>query len=137
MAAADGRSAAPGAILVENVAESAKVFQDAVNAGDLDGLVSLYEPEAVFVPAPEQAAAGSASIREVWAGFLAMKGRFDLRVKSRQQVGDIALETAEWKLEGSDPDGNPVSLAGLSAVVLRRQADGSWLMVIDNPFPFE
>lgn len=137
MAAADGRSAAPGAIRVENLADGARAFQDAVNAGDLDGMVSLYESEAVFVPAFGQAAAGSASIREVLAGFLAMKGRFDLKVMSRQQVGDIALETAEWKLEGTDPDGNPVSLAGVAAVVLRRQADGSWLMIIDNPFPFE
>jgi ketosteroid isomerase-like protein len=38
---------------------------------------------------------------------------------------------------GTDPDGNPVSLSGLAAVVHRRQADGFWLYVIDNPFPFE
>lgn len=137
MATADGRTAAPGAIRVENPAESARVFQDAFNAGDLDGMVSLYESEAVFVPAPGQVTAGSDSIREVLAGFLAVKGRFELKSKSLQQVGDIALETAEWTLEGTDPDGNPVSLAGLATVVLRRQADGSWLMVIDNPFPFE
>lgn len=113
------------------------MFQDTVNAGDLDGLVGLYEPEAVFVPAPGKVAAGSGSIREVWAGFLAVKGRFELKKKSLQQVGDIALETNEWKLQGTDPDGNPVSLSGLAAAVHRRQADGSWRLVIDNAFPFE
>jgi ketosteroid isomerase-like protein len=31
-------------------------------------------------------------------------------------------------------DGNPVELAMRSSEVVRRQADGSWRYVIDNPF---
>lgn len=137
MTAVTGRSATPGAIRIENPAESVRVFQDVFNAGDLDGLVSLFEPDAVFVPAPGQVAAGSAAIREVLANFLAMNGRIEFTRESILQTGDMALKTLEWKLVGDDPDGSTVTLVGHAATALRRQPDGSWRIVIDNPFPFE
>jgi ketosteroid isomerase-like protein len=39
-----------------------------------------------------------------------------------------------WTFAGTGPDGTPVKLAGHSADVLRRQIDGSWRFVIDNPW---
>jgi hypothetical protein len=42
----------PTVIRIEHVEEAGKVFQDAFNAGDIDGLVSLFEPDAVLVPDP-------------------------------------------------------------------------------------
>jgi ketosteroid isomerase-like protein len=37
-------------------------------------------------------------------------------------------------MTATDPiTGNPIEQAGLSLAVFRRQADGKWLMVIDNP----
>lgn len=104
--------------------------------GDLDGLVSLFDSQAVFVPAPGQVAAGSDALRAVLADLLAIGGRLQIKTKSLHQVGDTALRTHEWKLEGNDPDGNPITVGGRAAVVYRRQADGSWCLVIDNPFTF-
>jgi len=47
--------------------------------------------------------------------------------------GDIALHIAPWKMTGQAPDGTPFDQNGLSVAVFRRQADGAWKMVIDNP----
>jgi uncharacterized protein (TIGR02246 family) len=128
---------APSAIRIEKLEGSERIFQDAVNAGDLEGLLSLYEPDAVFVSAPDEVARGSVAIRQVWASLLALGGRFELTTKTRHQVGDIALKAAEWKLESTDPDGNPMTLSGVVAAVHRRQLDGSWRLLIDNPFPLD
>jgi ketosteroid isomerase-like protein len=38
--------------------------------------------------------------------------------------------------KSNDPDGDSVTMGGLAAVVLRRQPDGSWRLVIDNVCPF-
>jgi ketosteroid isomerase-like protein len=54
---------APSVIRIEHVEEAGKVFQDTFNAGDIDGLVSLFEPEAVLVPAPGKVVAGSDALR--------------------------------------------------------------------------
>jgi ketosteroid isomerase-like protein len=37
-------------------------------------------------------------------------------------------------MTGKVPDGTDIKQSGLSVVVLRKQADGKWLMVFDNPF---
>ena len=47
---------------------------------------------------------------------------------------DIAVHLAPWQLVGKSPDGEDIQQGGLSVAVLRRQEDGSWLMVIDNPY---
>jgi ketosteroid isomerase-like protein len=39
-----------------------------------------------------------------------------------------------WSFEAAGPDGEPVRLAARNADVLRRQADGTWRFVIDNPW---
>jgi ketosteroid isomerase-like protein len=41
---------------------------------------------------------------------------------------------AKWTLNGTSPEGGPVEIAGQTSDVLRRQSDGNWLIVIDNPF---
>jgi uncharacterized protein (TIGR02246 family) len=105
--------------------------------GDLDGLVNLFEPDGAFVSAPGQVAVGPDAIRKVLADFLAIGGQLEFRDRSFHQVGDIALRVHEYQVEGSDPDGNPLTLSGVAVVVIRRQEDGFWRFVIDNVCAFE
>jgi len=110
------------------------VFAEALNAGDLDGLMALYEGNAAIVPEPGQVVTGSDNIRKVLSGFLALKGTIALHTRTVVRVGDLALLHAEWTLKGTGPDGQPVELAGRTSEVVRRQTDGSWRYVIDNPY---
>ena len=107
---------------------------DGVNAGDLDALMTLYEPEAAFAAQPGSLNRGLPGVREALAGFIAMKGKLDLKVNRILQASDLALVATVWSFAGTGPDGKPVNLAARSADVLRRQADGSWRLVIDNPW---
>jgi len=50
------------------------------------------------------------------------------------QTGGIALTHSDWTLTGTAPDGSTVNMGGKSADVMRRQPDGTWLLIIDNPF---
>jgi len=113
------------------------LFVRALNAGDIETLMSLYEPQATLRPAPGQEIQGAAAIRQALAGFLAMKPTMSLTVKTLAQSGDLALTTAKWKLDGTGADGKPVQMTGQSVEVSRRQPDGSWLFVIDTPWGLE
>jgi ketosteroid isomerase-like protein len=66
-----------------------------------------------------------------------LNGKFDLKVKRVLQSSDFVLVTMEWSFSGTGPDGNPVSLSSKSADVLRKQDDGTWRFVIDNPWGTE
>jgi ketosteroid isomerase-like protein len=96
--------------------------------------MTLYEPAAAFAALPGALAHGLPGVRESLAGFIAMKGTLDLKVTRVLETSDLALVVGVWSFTGTGPDGDPVKLAGHSADELRRQADGSWRFVIDNPW---
>lgn len=110
------------------------LFERALNAGDLDALLALYEPTATFTVEPGKVVSGTAAIREALTGFLALKPSISLKPRILGNAGDVALVSSAWVLEGTGPDGKPVALTGTSAEVVRRQADGTWKFVVDSPW---
>jgi len=107
---------------------------DGINTGNLDALMPLYEPEAAFATQPGSLSHGLPGVRGALAGFIGMKGTLALNVTRVLEAGGLALVTTVWSFAGTGPDDEPVKLAARSADVLRRQSDGSWRMVIDNPW---
>jgi ketosteroid isomerase-like protein len=73
-------------------------------------------------------------VRGSLAAFIAMKGTLNLKVDRVLEAGDLALVAGVWSFTGTGPDGEPVKLTARNADVLRRQSDGSWRFVIDNPW---
>jgi uncharacterized protein (TIGR02246 family) len=105
------------------------LFQEAFNAGDIDSLVSLYEPNAVLV-VNGQPVIGHTAIRAAYKAFLAPRSRMTLKTRSVVSFDEtIAILHGDWVLEGGEGGDN----RGLSTEVVRQQPDGSWRFIIDNP----
>jgi uncharacterized protein (TIGR02246 family) len=109
-------------------------FSQLLAAGDVDAMMELYEPEAAFAPHPGETAAGHDEIRAALQAFLALEPRMDGRIDKVLEAGDTALVANCWTLAGTAPDGSPVEMSGTSADVLRRRDDGSWGILIDDPW---
>ncbi len=105
-----------------------------INSGDLESLMPLYESDAAFVPEPGTLAHGPSGVGEALTGFISMNGKLDLDVTRVLEVDDLALVVGVWSFNGTGPDGEAVHLEARNADVLRRQSDGSWRFVIDNPW---
>jgi uncharacterized protein (TIGR02246 family) len=108
-------------------------FQQLLAERDVDALVALYEPDAVF-QTPEGTVQGHAAVRRALEGFVALAPTMTGEIQKVIEAGDSALVVNRWQLDGTAPDGDPVRLAGLSADVMRRQPDGSWRVLIDDPW---
>lgn len=107
------------------------VFKQYLEAEDLDGIMSLYEEGATMVTATGPVT-GLGAVRENLAPFIALKAKIDFQPAVVAQSGDIALVHAAWTGTGTGPDGE-VAFSGITSEVVRKQADGSWKYVIDNP----
>lgn len=109
-------------------------FQDAFNRHDLEAVLLLYEPDAVLVR-PDGVAEGALAIREAYRAVFAFHPRLTLETVRVHRSGDLAVLYGRWSWVGVRPDGDGVQNRGSSVEVVRRQADGRWLFVIDNPMP--
>ena len=88
------------------------LFAKSLNAGDLEGLMALYEPQATLMPSPGTVVTGSAAIREALSGFLAAKPSMTLTARTLAQTADVALVTAAWRLSMTGQDGKPATMNG-------------------------
>lgn len=111
-----------------------ELFSEYFNAGTIDLLLTLYTDDAVLVPAAGQEARGKDAIREALNGFLSLRGEFEMGRPTVFESGDTALILVKWTLKGTSPQGAPVEISGQTSDVARRQPEGHWLLVIDNPF---
>lgn len=98
-----------------------KLFVERANAGDVEGLVALYEPDAVVAHGNGKVAIGRDQIREFFVEFLADRPHFRPSVQARAlRSGDLALTSSQT--------GN----GDITAEIARRQPDGRWLWVVDQ-----
>ena len=104
------------------------LFLDAFNRRDIDALVALYEDGAVLASGSGNSV-GRESIGEAYQRLLAGGGRMELETRAVLESGDgLAVLHASWTYHRSEN-----VRRGLSTEVVRRQSDGSWLFVIDEP----
>ena len=100
---------------------------------DIEGVLATYEDNAIVMFEPQKPVQGKETLRAVFTQFVGMNPQYTFSSHEIYISGDIATHTAPWKMVGQLPDGTKIEQSGLSVAVLRKQADGNWLMIQDNP----
>lgn len=111
-----------------------RLFAQALNGRDLDALAALYEGGASLIPEPDRLATGADAVRQALSGLLAMNPTITVATHRVVRAADIALLYSSWRLRGTGAEGGAVEMEGRGTEIARRQADGRWLFVIDDPF---
>lgn len=109
-----------------------RLFAEALSAGDVDGALAMYEPDAVYDDGRGDPARGHAEIRARLADLVAMNPTLDCYEIDVVENGDLALLRARWTFTATGGDG-PYESRGRSIEIVRRQPDGSWKFTIDLP----
>ena len=100
----------------------AKFFVLRANDGDVEGLVALYEPDAILACGDGKTAIGTEAIRCFYTELLTTKPQFVAGEQATPlQNGDLALTSSRL--------GN----GSVTAEIARRQSDGNWLWTVDQP----
>lgn len=114
--------------------ETIALFATYLGDGDLSSALTLFAPEATFRPDPATVVTGTEAVEEGLRGFFALKPTLTPGPQRVMTSGSTALVLHEWQLKATLPDGSPLEQRGRATDVLQRQADGQWLLVIDNPW---
>lgn len=94
-------------------------FLDAVNRGDVDAVVALYETDAVLVTPEGRSLAGHEAIREFYADLLGGAPHFEGEPQPAVILGDLALTSTRFT-------------GGVTAEIARRQPSGGFSWIIDR-----
>jgi len=108
-----------------------RLFAEHLNAGDAVALAALYEAHATLVLDVEYT--GHAAIREALQAFLAMQPKVRMHVTKVVRVDDIAVLYNDWTMTLLDANGMPTEDRGAAIEIVRRQSDGSWRYILDDP----
>lgn len=107
---------------VRDPQDLARLLVSREQAGDAEGMAALYESDAILDIGDGQLACGRDAIRRFYAKMVAAGRKFALGDQRPAIVnGDLALTSTRL------PNGT------VTAEIARRQSDGAWLWVIDQP----
>lgn len=111
-----------------------RLFAERVNAGDLAGVLALYEDRGCYV-LRDGVATGAAAISPIVEQMIAARSRLVCDVKRVVHAGEgLALLYNDWRLTLGADDDMAVERSGRALELVRRQVDGTWLFVIDDPY---
>ena len=103
----------------------------AFNAHDVEAAAAMYHPEASVVRLEQVhgstiVARGADDIRATMAGYIGLKPHMDVVVHHTTVSGDFALCRSQWRITGTDKDGEPIEVHHHAMEVMRRLPNGRW-----------
>ena len=109
-------------------------FNAALNAGDIDKLVSLFTDDAVRIPPNEPALIGKEAIRGL---FQQQLDQFTVQnegvIVDLKVSGDLAFFRGSWTSINTPKDGGePLNYNGSYVSVIQKQPDGSWKTICNS-----
>jgi uncharacterized protein (TIGR02246 family) len=108
-----------------------ELLDQAFNEGDLGKVLSFYEDGAVVVTEPGKTASGVGELRSFFEQAI-QSGGSAKQVKIHVIEADgIALFISRWTFHAA---GEVAARSLVATTVFRKQTDGEWKILIDNPY---
>ena len=104
------------------------LFSERFSKADIEGLLDLYEDDAVF-PTRHGTANGIDQIRAVLQGYIDSGAKLVFTDQVAFETGDLALVKSAWTLTTASGD----TATGVTVEIARKQSDGNWKYAIDSP----
>ena len=102
------------------------------NSRNLDAMMELYSPEAVFVDNDGRLITDRSEFAALFKRDMNLGVPLKANVRHVFVGDDTAQIVVDWSIDGKGPDGEDVHLGGSASDIVRRGADGRWRYIIDN-----
>ncbi len=114
--------------------QAANRYSEGGHSMDIDAIASLYASDALVMGSNMETKEGAAGVREFLAAFKETPG-FEVSFGAPTVVvskgADMGYTLADIEISFDGPDGKPVNSRERDFHLWKKQADGSWKIVID------
>lgn len=111
-----------------------KYFRNCIYLGDLKGALSCFHPEGVYIERDGQEIKGLDNIEKALRGICLWKPDIQGISQRVAIVGNLAMWTDKYAVKAKRPNGDLMEMEGVTACIMKRNIDGIWLWLVDNPF---
>lgn len=111
-----------------------KYFRHCILTGDLNGALSCFDKDGVYIERDGQEIKGLENIKKPLEHLCNWKPDIKGKKQKLTIVGDYAVWVDQWTLKASSPDGNPIEMDGATTCMMKKNEEGIWLWLVDNPF---
>src|SRR5262245_59574796 len=119
---------------IYNAGDVHPAYERAFNSGDVDATVACYEASGTFVARSGRVARGTEELREVYRITFANKPIIKIEIGTIIPAGDdLALIIGPWTSTAKTTEGGTKVWSGTYTDIVRKQPDGAWKLVLDNP----
>ncbi len=121
-------------LIITDPNQGHEIFKKALNNKDLEALVDIYADDAVMVAVGGQEIRGKEAIRVFFTETVKSVDNFTFETVFRANYEDTVVFRSKYTVIFNTPGGDKVVQSTGGIEVLRRQADGNWLFVVDHHF---
>ncbi|WP_121966132.1 nuclear transport factor 2 family protein [Myroides sp. N17-2] len=111
-----------------------KYFRSCIVNGDLEGALSCFDKDAVYIDRDGSEIRGLDNIKIAMQHLCNWKPEIIGDSHKATIVGDHAIWIDKWSMNAVMPDGNPIEMKGATSCMMKKNDDGLWLWLVDNPF---
>ncbi|MDN3692322.1 nuclear transport factor 2 family protein [Chryseobacterium tructae] len=109
-------------------------FRHCIKNGDVEGALSCFDPEGVYIDRDGKELRGLEQIQVAMENICGLKLNIQGETPHITEINELALWIDRWEMSGNTPDGQAIKMTGHTSCVMKRNEAGNWLWIIDNPF---
>ena len=115
-------------------ADAVHYFRSCIKTGNAMGAISCFEPDAIYIDHCGKKFSGLGEIKEVIYGLCSWQPDVVGGLSNLTVIENLAMWSDQWEMTGKTPDGQIIEMTGHTSCLMRRNKEGVWLWLIDNPF---
>ena len=118
-------------------AEAVRYFRNCILNGDLNGALTCFGEDAIYIERDGQEITGLDNIKKSMVHLCTWKPEIIGSKHKVTIVGNLAIWIDKYSLKAIMPDGNPIEMKGATSCIMKKNDKGIWLWLVDNPFAGE
>jgi ketosteroid isomerase-like protein len=109
-------------------------FRHSIKTGDIAGAMRCFDSKGVYINRAGEEIRGVQQIELAMRQLCAWRPDITGGKAHVTILDDLAIWLDTWEMKGTLPDGAPITMHGHTTCLLKRNTEGIWLWLVDNPF---